>query len=200
MEDLLIAELEAAKAPVQEPEKKKAPPKKIIKEEQEIAHEKKRAEEKFFKRLPPEELRKMSLEQRKHYYKWLADRDREKVTGVFRFYERQGGDLEFVFQEYLDSPMEKYHLIDGQTYEISLGAARHLNKNGWYPEYEYIPGGKNILVPGGQPTNMRIGKKVRRFSFQKLDFMEEDLAEYGQPMSGLVEVEYVGSENRTERY
>lgn len=194
MEDLLIAH------PVEQQElasKKKPKP---TKEEMEIAEEKKRKEKKFFKRLPPEELRKMSREERQDYYHWLGDRDKEKVTGVFRFFERPGGDLEFVFSEWPGCPDERYHLVDGQTYSISLGAARHLNKNGWYPEYEYIPGGKNINVPDGQPTNMRIGKKVRRYAFQKLDFMEEDMSEYGEPVSGLVSVEYVGNQNQTERF
>jgi len=198
MEELLIAEHEAATTP-QAPAPKKAAPKKLTQEEKDMAAEKKQAESKFFKRISPEELRRMDKPERAKYYKWLADRDREKVTGVFRFFERPGGDLEFVFGEYLDAPVEKYHLVDGQTHEISLGAARHLNKNGWYPEYEYVPGGKNILVPGGQPTNMRMGKKVRRFAFQKLDFMEEDLSEYGQAVNGIVSVEFVGNQNIVDR-
>lgn len=197
MEELLIADMnEITTTKPMTPKKRTRTVAPIIaKETLEKIEEKKIEQRKFFKRIAPEELRKMGKEERKSYYKWLADRDREKVTGVFRFYERPGGDLEFVFGEYADNPIERYHLVDGQTYVISLGAARHLNFRGWYPEYEYIPGGKNILVPNGQPTNMRVGKKVRRFSFQKLDFMEEDLSEYGEAASGLVSVEYVGNQN-----
>ncbi len=196
MEEMLIADVKE----IVEIEKMNAEPlrrKKVTKEELDIIAEKKIEEKKFFKKIAPTELRKMTIEERKKYYVWLGERDSEKITGVFHFYERPGGDLEFEFGEYPGQPIERYHLIDGQTHTISLGAARHLNKSGWYPEYEYIPGGKNIMVPDGQPTNMRIGKKVRRFGFQKLDYMEEDMTEFGQPISGLVSVEYVGNENLT---
>jgi hypothetical protein len=190
MEDTLIAELEA-KAPVKEPihqptsKNKKHP------------EEKKDQATKYTRAKTPEELRKMSKEEREKYFAWCRDRDREKVKGVFRFYERPGGDMQFVFRGWLGDPVEKYSMIDGQTYEIPLGVARHLNMNGWYPEYGYIPGGKTVLVPGGQPTNMRIEKKVRRFGFQKMDFLEEGLDEYGDVPSGIVAVEFVGNQNLT---
>ena len=103
--------------------------------------------------------------------------------------------MEFVYRAYKGDPVEKYSMIDGQTYEIPLGVARHLNKNGWYPEYEYVPGGKTILVPGGQPTNMRIGKKTHRFGFQKLDFLDDNDAEFSDVQSGIASVEFVGNQN-----
>lgn len=188
MEDLMIAELEAAKTPIKEPVHQ--PSNKNKKKEKEETQN-----ERFIRSKSPEELRKMSRDERMRYFDWCRDRDREKVKGVFRFYERPGGDMEFVYRGWRGDPVEKYSMIDGQTYEIPLGVARHLNKNGWYPEYEYIPGGKTILVPGGQPTNMRIGKKTRRFGFQKLDFLDEQEAEFGDVQSGLVSVEYVGNQN-----
>lgn len=187
MDETLIAELET-KAPVAEPIRQQ--PKNKKKEEEKPQPQPVR----FTKRLSPEELRKMTKEQRKVYFAWCADRDREKVRGVFRFYERPGGDMEFVYRGWPGDPVEKFTMIDGQTYEIPLGVARHLNQNGWYPEYGYIPGGKTVLVPGGQPTNMRVEKKTHRFGFQKLDFMEDGFDDADVP-SGVVSVEYVGMQN-----
>ena len=189
MEDILIAELEATTNPVKEPVHQPNP--KGKKKDPEGPKQ----PEKFIRAKSPDELRKMTLEQRERYFNWMRDRDREKVKGVFRFYERPGGDMEFVYRAYKGDPVEKYSMIDGQTYEIPLGVARHLNKNGWYPEYEYVPGGKTILVPGGQPTNMRIGKKTHRFGFQKLDFLDDNDAEFSDVQSGIASVEFVGNQN-----
>lgn len=192
MDETLIAELEA-KSPVTEPVRQQPRNRKQQHEEKPQAQPQ---PVKFTKRLAPEELRTMSKAERERYFNWCRDRDREKVKGIFRFYERPGGDMEFVFRGYKGDPVEKYSMIDGQTYEIPLGVARHLNQNGWYPEYGYIPGGKTVLVPGGQPTNMRVEKKTHRFGFQKQDFMEDGFDDADIP-SGIVSVEYVGAKNMT---
>jgi hypothetical protein len=110
------------------------------------------------------------------------DKDREKVRGIFHFYEVPGGRLEFCFKAYKDDKIERYDMYDGQIYEIPLGVAKHLNKNGWYPEYEYVAGEKG-LQGGHSPDGrgMRIGKKVRRFSFQSLEFVDTaDLTPNGE--------------------
>jgi hypothetical protein len=78
-------------------------------------------------------------------------------------------------------------LFDGQIYTIPLGVAKHLNKNGWYPIYEYFKGEPGIQNMG---QNMRIGKKVRRYSFNSLEFVDiDDISPVG---SGLLTVEKVG--------
>ena len=53
------------------------------------------------------------------------DRDREKVKGMFKFYEVPGGTLNFVCKK-----------------------STHLNKNGWYPVHHYKDeeGGKKIRI------------------------------------------------------
>ncbi len=108
------------------------------------------------------------------------DRDREKVKGMFKFYEVPGGTLSFVFKKYKEDQIEKYTLSDGQVYEIPLGVAKHLNKNGWYPVHHYKDeeGGKKI----------RIGEKIHRFGFQSLDFT--DMGEVA-PEKELVTVERI---------
>lgn len=118
--------------------------------------------------------------------KYQRDKDRESVKGIFRFYEIPGGVLSFCFKAYKEDPIESYSLLDGQVYTIPLGVAKHLNKSGWYPQYSFIPGEKDTIgaySPDGQV--MKVTKKVRRYGFQSLEFVDiEGLEE----ASGLVEV------------
>ena len=110
----------------------------------------------------------------KAYLKYMHDKDSQKVRGVFRFYEVPGGYMSFVFREYKEDDIERYDMYDGEVYTIPLGVAKHLNKNGWYPEHQYVMNekGENIA---------QIGKKVRRFGFQSLEFMDE--SEFQGPSS-----------------
>ena len=109
------------------------------------------------------------------------DRMREKVTGIFHFYEVPGGGISFNFREFKGDDVQRYDMTDGETYTIPLGVARHLNKNGWYPEYGYFQaeGPANGLRLAHQPADSRIlrfAKKIRRYGFQSLEFVDiEDL-------------------------
>ena len=101
--------------------------------------------------------------------KYQRDKDREMVKGIFRFYEVPGGSMSFCFKAYKEDPVERFDFLDGETYTIPLGVAKHLNKNGWYPVHQYAVDevGKSL---------MKIGQKVRRFGFQSLEFIDiEDL-------------------------
>jgi len=98
--------------------------------------------------------------------KALREKDREQVKGIFRFYELPGGTLDFVYSNYSDDPVDKFSLTDGHLCTIPLGVAKHLNKNGWYPVHSYR------VEDDGKPSQ-QIGKKVRRFGFQSLDFIDE---------------------------
>lgn len=103
-----------------------------------------------------------------------CERDREIVKGIFKFYECEGGTLAFSFRAYKWDEVEKYSLTDGEICSIPLGVAKHLNKNGWYPEYSFI------VDEMGRPT-MSVSGKKRRFGFQSMEFME--LEEIGQANS-----------------
>lgn len=129
---------------------------------------------------PTKEAKKLNL-------KYMRDKDREKVTGVFRYYEVPGGVMEFVYREYKEDPVEKYRMFDGEVYTIPRGVMRHLNKNGWYPEYEHYQtdrggltqlGKYGPMVAGINPDvphiGMRVGKKVKRFAFESMEFLELD--------------------------
>ena len=115
--------------------------------------------------------------------RYLRDKDREKVKGIFRFFECPGGTLMFSYRAYKEDNTENFSLHDGDVYTIPLGVAKHLNKNGWYPVHSYQ------LDETGRPI-MKIGQKVRRFGFQSLEFIDlDDLTPIGAP---LVTVESVG--------
>lgn len=122
--------------------------------------------------------------------KYLRDKDREMVRGKFIFHECPGGVLEFVFRAYKEDQIERYSLADGQVYSLPLGVARHLNKNCFIPQYSFIQGEKdlNIGVGFSGGNTMRITHKVRRCSFQSLEFVDiEDLS----PAGIITPVEYI---------
>jgi hypothetical protein len=128
-----------------------------------------------------QEVKKEQI-QPKQNMRYQRDKDKEKVRGIFRFNEVPGGAMEFVYKAYKGDDVERFLLVDGHTYEIPLGVAKHLNKNGWYPEYGYIQDSSGIKTVGGAiPTGqvhssnlMKVTKKVRRFSFQSLEFVDVD--------------------------
>ena len=103
------------------------------------------------------------------------DKDREMVRGICRFHEDPGGQMEFVFKKYKEDPLEKFSLIDGQVYTLPLGVAKHLNTNCWYPTYTYKSD------DAGRPS-MSMGEKVRRCSFQSLEFVDIDLDNQGSAL------------------
>lgn len=102
----------------------------------------------------------------KEMLKAMRDKDREPVRGIFRFYELPGGTLEFVFNKYAQDPIEKFCLTDGHLCTIPLGVAKHLNKNGFYPVHSH-------RQEEDGKSSIQVGKKVRRFGFQSLDFIDE---------------------------
>ena len=114
--------------------------------------------------------------------KYQRDKDRELVKGQFHFYEVPGGSISFSFRAYKEDPIEKFTFEDGKVYTIPLGVARHLNKNGWYPQYEYFKNEETQDI-------MRMGKKVHRFGFQSLEFV--DLEDLPEP-NPIVTVEKIG--------
>ena len=92
---------------------------------------------------------------------------------MFRFYEVPGGVLRFSYLEFKGDKVEKYELFDGETYTIPFGVACHLNKNGWYPAYDYVKTEQPLRAGSiDEGIQMRIAKKIRRFGFQSLQFMD----------------------------
>lgn len=118
--------------------------------------------------------------------RYLRDKDRELVKGKFIFHEVPGGTMSFSIKIHKDDQVENYTLVDGEIYSLPLGVAKHLNKNCWYPIYSHLSGDKNISAGfsanlyGAAGQNMKIGQKVRRCSFQSLEFVDiDDLSPVG---------------------
>lgn len=96
---------------------------------------------------------------------YMREKDREPVRGKFIFHEVPGGIMSFNFKAYKGDEVERFDLLDGEVYTIPLGVAKHLNKNCWYPVHSYTMDEK------GAPLQ-KIGHKVRRCSFQSLEFVD----------------------------
>lgn len=127
---------------------------------------------------------KTTRETKKINLKAMRDRDREMVRGKFIFHEVPGGSMSFVFKAYREDPIERFDMMDGEIYSIPLGVARHLNKNLSYPVHAYA-------VDDAGKSVMKIGQKVRRCSFQSLEFIDtEDLTPDGR--GSIVTVETIG--------
>lgn len=130
---------------------------------------------------------------KKPNYKAMRDKDREMVKGKFIFHEVPGGTMMFPIKIWKEDPVENYTFVDGEIYTIPLGVAKHLNSNCWYPQYGFVQTEQNtqgahapsLFGNGGQM--MRVTKKVRRCSFQSLEFLDID----GLTPNDLVTVEKV---------
>lgn len=98
----------------------------------------------------------------------MRDKDRKMITGKFIFHEIPGGMLEFPFKKYEQDPIEKFSLVDGQTYTIPMGVYKHLNENISYPTYSFRQNEVGLPIMG-------ISENIRRCSFQRTNFsdMEE---------------------------
>lgn len=98
---------------------------------------------------------------------YQRDKDREPVRGIFRFHEVPGGEMSFSIKLYKGDQVETYTFKDGEIKTVPLGVAKHLNKNCWYPEYDYVKSEDMQNVA-------KITKKIRRCSFQSLEFIDID--------------------------
>lgn len=94
------------------------------------------------------------------------DKERELVRGIFKYHECPGASFAFMFKKYGEDPLEKYEFIDGEVYTIPLGVARHLNTNCWYPVHAFK----------SKDSGLTVQEKIRRTSFQSLEFVEESFA------------------------
>ena len=137
-------------------------------------------------------LDKVIPEKKTYNAKYEREKDREPVRGIFKFYEVPGGQIRFPYKKHKGEEVQEYILDDGKVYTLPLGVAKHLNKNGWYPQYEHIPGDTSTFIAPaglayyGMQKNIRIQKKVRRFGFQSLEFIDvDDISEEGSNVVGV---------------
>lgn len=127
----------------------------------------------------------------------MRERDAEMVTGIFKNLENPAvngsrGALNFTFKLYGGDEFVHYELLDGERYTIPRGVARHLNNNCWYIEHQHQPGQSGATgVRHGVPTDgihrspePYHFKKVHRFAFHALDYMDDGFDELPALSSG----------------
>jgi len=86
------------------------------------------------------------------------------VKGIFRCREPEGGSVTFPFKKYKWDQTKWYTMFDGESYEVPLAVARHLNKNCNYPIHSHV------LGPDGNPTVDTKGKMKSRMNFESTEF------------------------------
>ena len=90
-------------------------------------------------------------------------RDKEMVTGKFKFYEAPGSIVKFLYGlPYKGEPIIRYTIVDEEVCEVPRGLARHLMENCNYPVHAHK------LDERGRPSRM-IGKRVSRADFFPLN-------------------------------
>lgn len=100
----------------------------------------------------------------------MRKKDNQMVKGVFRCFEPRGGNMTFSFKKYAGDDVQQYNMTDGETYDVPLMVAKHLNNNCWYPKHTYV------LDADGK-SSVEVGKKVHRCTFESLEFQFEDEVE-----------------------
>lgn len=130
---------------------------------------------------------KMTREELAKQLKKRRDRDEEIVTGIFKNLESPGMStipVYFVYKYYPGQQPEVYELHDGERYALPRGVARHLNNNCHYREYQQIPGENGVrgaINPDGRlrtKDSLQISKKVHRYAFNSLEYMDDDIDMY----------------------
>lgn len=112
-------------------------------------------------------------------YEFQRKQDQTPVRGKFIFHEVPGGKMSFVYRKFKGEPIATYEMLDGEILTVPLGVAKHLNANCWYPSYDFKSDEQ------GRPT-CKISSKVRRCSFQSLEFIDVDgVAPIGSAISGV---------------
>lgn len=99
--------------------------------------------------------------------KKMRDKDHKMVKGIFRCFEPIGGSMTFSFRKHKGDQVLTYTMIDGDTYDVPMMVAKHLNQDCWYPKHVHI------LDANGNPRQ-DVGKKVRRCSFESLEFHDAE--------------------------
>ena len=113
--------------------------------------------------VKPRNTRKITADEMRK----MRDKDHKVVKGIFRCFEPRGGSFKFSFKKYRGDQTITLTLTDGETYDIPLMVAKHLNQNCWYPKHSYV------VDADGNPTVDK-GTKVKRCSFESLEFMTEE--------------------------
>lgn len=136
--------------------------------------------------------KKISREEMQKQIAKMRDRDAEMVTGIFKNLEAPAqngslGMLQFGFKKYPGDEFAFYEFHDGERYTIPRAVAHHLNNNCYHKEYAHLPGeyGQQGIRTGFPDESGRLqknapqmAKKIYRFNFSSLEYMDDDLDMY----------------------
>lgn len=121
----------------------------------------------FVKDVLPVNKGKLSAEARKKASDLVEASCKEEsklVKGIFKNIESSGGDLTFAYRAYKSEPIRVYELIDGESYTIPLGVARHINRQCKYTKSAHLVDKEGRPIVGA-------GKHTQRYEFISTDFM-----------------------------
>lgn len=111
----------------------------------------------------PRNTRKLTKEEMNE----MRKKDHKMVKGIFRCFQPIGGSFTFSFKKYPGDEVLSYTMNDGEIYDVPLMVAKHLNTDCAYPVHAHT------MDANGNPIK-HIGKKVKRCSFESLEFQLED--------------------------
>lgn len=86
------------------------------------------------------------------------------VKGVFKNIETPGGEISFPFKKYPQDTLIIYTLKDGDTYELPLCVAKHLNNDCIVKQHSYV-----VDVNGNKTIDKNRGEQ--RYQFLSTDYM-----------------------------
>ncbi|CAB4127799.1 hypothetical protein UFOVP97_43 [uncultured Caudovirales phage] len=114
-------------------------------------------------------LSKMKFKDEETKKRFIAEweRDHKMVRGRFNWNECPGGTLTFPFHKYTGDQIETYNLKDGEITDLPYMVAKHLATDVFYTVHAHE-------VDKDGRTSVRIGKKVHRTAFSKLDFEDDN--------------------------
>lgn len=85
------------------------------------------------------------------------------VKGVFKNLECPGAEIEFAYRKFPQDPIRLYKLKDGETYEIPLCVAKHINND------TKVKQSSNVVDALGNKTIKPT--PITRYQFLATDFM-----------------------------
>jgi len=94
----------------------------------------------------------------------LHKEESKLVKGRFKNLEAPGGNIEFAFKMFPQDPLRIYTLEDGETYEIPLCVAKHLNNNCIVRQSHFV-----VDVNGNKFVDTKHGEQ--RYQFLSTEFM-----------------------------
>jgi|GEM_PF-4940403 hypothetical protein len=95
-------------------------------------------------------------------------KDNEKITGVFRNLEEQGGGVRFCLKLYPGDDLEWYDMVDGHTYTVPRMVGDHLNKDCWIDIYGHGKNSEGLNV-------QQVTGKRHRYAFDSPDLYYDNL-------------------------